>query len=210
MTVKERIEEAYLIPVVVMDDAARAVDTAKALIAGGIKVMEITFRTSAAIESIEKVAKACPDLLVGGGTVLTVEQCHQAVSKGASFIVSPGFEPDIVEYCHKNNIMAIPGCVTPSEITTAMRSGINIIKFFPANVYGGIKAINALSGPFPHIKFVPTGGVDLNNLADFIIPEVFAIGGGWLCDRKMINAGNYEEITRIGIKSFEVVKNMRE
>jgi len=99
--------------------------------------------------------------------------------------------------------------VTPTEITTAMRNGINIIKFFPANVYGGVKAIYALSGPFPHIKFVPTGGIDLNNLADYFMPQVFAIGGGWLCDRKMINAGNYEEITRICIKSLEAVKNSR-
>jgi 2-dehydro-3-deoxyphosphogluconate aldolase/(4S)-4-hydroxy-2-oxoglutarate aldolase len=209
MTVQEKLEEAYLIPVVVMDDAAKAVDAAKALIAGGIKVMEITLRTEAALDSIEKVAKACPELLVGGGTVLYLDQCRQAISRGARFIVSPGYEPDIINYCHKNNIMVIPGCVTPTEITTAMRADINIIKFFPANVYGGIKAIKALSGPFPHIKFVPTGGIGLNNLADFIVPQVFAIGGGWLCDRKLINAGNYEEITRICVKSLGIVKNLR-
>jgi 2-dehydro-3-deoxyphosphogluconate aldolase/(4S)-4-hydroxy-2-oxoglutarate aldolase len=210
MTVQKQLEEAYLIPVVVMDDAARAVDTAKALMAGGIGVMEITLRTDAALDSIEKVAKACPNLLLGGGTVLYLEQCREAVSRGAHFIVSPGYEPDIVDYCHKNNIMVIPGCVTPTEITTAMRAGINIIKFFPANVYGGIKAIKALSGPFPHIKFVPTGGIDLNNLAEYVIPQVFAIGGGWLCDRKMINAGDYEEITRICAKSLDIVKVTRE
>jgi Entner-Doudoroff aldolase len=106
--------------------------------------------------------------------------------------------------------MVIPGCVTPTEITTAMRAGIDIIKFFPANVYGGIKAIKALSGPFSHIKFVPTGGIDLNNLAEFVIPQVFAIGGGWLCDRKMINAGDYEEITRICAKSLDIVKVTKE
>jgi 2-dehydro-3-deoxyphosphogluconate aldolase/(4S)-4-hydroxy-2-oxoglutarate aldolase len=210
MTVQKQLEEAYLIPVVVMDDANRAVDAAKALMAGGIGVMEITLRTQAALDSIEKVAKTCPDILLGGGTVLYLEQCREVVSRGARFIVSPGYEPDIVDYCHKNNIMVIPGCVTPTEITTAMRAGINIIKFFPANVYGGIKAIKALSGPFPHIKFMPTGGIDLNNLVEFVIPQVFAIGGGWLCDRKAINAGNYNEITGTCKKSLEVVKRIKE
>jgi 2-dehydro-3-deoxyphosphogluconate aldolase/(4S)-4-hydroxy-2-oxoglutarate aldolase len=210
MTVQEQLEETYLIPVVVMDDANRAVDAAKALMAGGIGVMEITLRTEAALASIEKVAKTCPDILLGGGTVLYLEQCREVVSRGARFIVSPGYEPDIVDYCQKNNVMVIPGCVTPTEITTAMRAGINIIKFFPANVYGGIKAIKALSGPFPHIKFMPTGGIDLNNLAEFVIPQVFAIGGGWLCDRKAINAGNYNEITSTCKKSLELVKRIRE
>jgi 2-dehydro-3-deoxyphosphogluconate aldolase/(4S)-4-hydroxy-2-oxoglutarate aldolase len=209
MTVLERLEEGYLIPVVVIDDSARAIDAAKALMAGGITIMEITLRTEAGLDSIEKVAKACPGLLVGGGTVLSLEQCRQAVSRGAVFIVSPGFDPEIVDYCQKNNITAFPGCVTPTEITAAMREGINIVKFFPANVYGGVNAMKALSGPFPHLKFVPTGGIDLNNLAEFVIPQVFAIGGGWLCDRKTINAGNYEEITRICIKSLETVKNSR-
>jgi 2-dehydro-3-deoxyphosphogluconate aldolase/(4S)-4-hydroxy-2-oxoglutarate aldolase len=205
MTVPERMEEGYLIPVVVMDDAARAADTAKALVAGGIKIMEITLRTEAGLDSIEKAAAACPDLLVGGGTVFSLEQCRQAVSRGAAFIVSPGFDPEIAGYCQKNNIPVFPGCVTPTEITAAMKAGVNIVKFFPANVYGGVKAIKALSGPFPHIKFVPTGGIDLSNLAEYIIPQVFGIGGGWLCDRKMINAGNYEEITRICIKSLEII-----
>jgi len=209
MTVQEQLGKAYLIPVVVMDDAARAVDSAKALIAGGIEVMEITLRTEAALDSIEKVSKTCPDLLIGGGTVLTLEQCRQAVLRGARFIVSPGYEPEIVEYCHKNNIMVIPGCVTPTEVITAMRAGVNIIKFFPANVYGGSKALIALSGPFPHLKFVPTGGVDLSNLAEYVIPQVFAIGGGWLCDRKAINAGNYEEITQVCVKSLEIVKKLK-
>jgi 2-dehydro-3-deoxyphosphogluconate aldolase/(4S)-4-hydroxy-2-oxoglutarate aldolase len=105
--------------------------------------------------------------------------------------------------------MIFPGCVTPTEIIAAMKAGINIVKFFPANVYGGVKAIKALSGPFPNLKFVPTGGIDLNNLAEYVIPQVFAIGGGWLCDRKVINAGNYEEITQICIKSLQVVKNLK-
>jgi 2-dehydro-3-deoxyphosphogluconate aldolase/(4S)-4-hydroxy-2-oxoglutarate aldolase len=192
-----------------MDDAGRAADTAKALVAGGIRVMEITLRTEAGLESIEKAAKACPDLLVGGGTVLSLEQCRLAVSRGAAFIVSPGFDPEIVDYCQKNNVVVLPGCVTPTEITAALKAGLGIVKFFPANVYGGAPAIKALSGPFPKLKFVPTGGIDLKNLAEFVIPQVFAIGGGWLCDRKAVNAGNYEEITKICAQSLETLRKLK-
>jgi 2-dehydro-3-deoxyphosphogluconate aldolase/(4S)-4-hydroxy-2-oxoglutarate aldolase len=210
MTVREKIGAAYLVPVTVIDDAARAVDTAKALAAGGVEVMEITLRTEAGLPSIEAVAKNCPDVLAGAGTVLSLEACREAIARGASFIVSPGFDPEIVDYCQKNNVAVFPGCVTPTEISAAMRAGLDVLKFFPANVYGGVKAIKALSGPFPHIRFVPTGGVDLSNLADFVIPQVFAIGGGWLCDRKAINAGDYESITKICLESVGIVKAKRQ
>jgi 2-dehydro-3-deoxyphosphogluconate aldolase/(4S)-4-hydroxy-2-oxoglutarate aldolase len=206
MNVKERIARCYLVPVVVMDDAGRAVETAKALLSGGVDIMEITLRTAAGLESIEKVSSACPDILVGGGTVLSLEQCKEAVSRGAHFIVSPGYDRDIVDHCLENSIPVFPGCVTPTEITTAMKAGLDILKFFPANIYGGVKAIKALAGPFPKIKFIPTGGVDLSNLGDFIVPQVFAVGGGWLCDRKEINAGNYAAITEAARKSRELVK----
>lgn len=209
MTVLERIGAAYLIPVVVMDNADRAADTAKAFIAGGINTMEITLRTAAGLDSIEKAVKACPDLLVGGGTVLSLEQCKQAIARGAAFIVSPGFDPEIVYYCLEHNITVFPGCVTPTEIISAMKAQLNIVKFFPANVYGGAAAIKALAGPFPQMKFIPTGGVDLKNLADFIIPPVFAIGGGWLSDRKLINAGDYDSITCICAESVEAVKKLK-
>ena len=209
MTIQQKLAEAFLIPVVVMDDAARAADTAKAIVAGGIRVMEITLRTEAALESIEKAAKTCPDLLIGGGTVLSLEQCREAISRGVSFIVSPGYDPEIVAYCQKNNVFVLPGCVTPTEITVAMKAGIDIVKFFPANVYGGAGAIKALSGPFPKIKFVPTGGVDLKNLAEYVISQVFAIGGGWLCDRKAINAKDYDGITRVCAESLEAVRKLR-
>jgi 2-dehydro-3-deoxyphosphogluconate aldolase/(4S)-4-hydroxy-2-oxoglutarate aldolase len=209
MTVLERLAETFLVPVVVLDDADRAADTAKALIAGGIRVMEITLRTPAGLESIEKAANACPDLLIGGGTVLSLEQCRQAISRGAAFIVSPGFDPEIVDHCKKNDVVVLPGCVTPTEITAAIKAGLEIVKFFPANVYGGAGAIKALSGPFPKLKFVPTGGIDLKNLAEFVIPQVFAIGGGWLCDRKLINAGKYDEITGICAQSLETLHKLK-
>jgi len=206
MSVQQKLAEAFLIPVVVMDDAAKAADTAKALIAGGIRVMEITLRTEAALESIEKAVKACPYLLIGGGTVISLEQCRQAISRGVSFIVSPGYDPEIVEYCQKNDVFVLPGCVTPTEITVAMKAGLDIVKFFPANVYGGVGAIKALSGPFPRLKFVPTGGIDSKNLAEYVISQVFAIGGGWLCDRKAIAAKDYEGISRTCAESLEIVQ----
>lgn len=195
MTIKEKIAETYLIPVVVIDDAGKAEDTARALLAGSVKVMEITLRTEAGLKAIEKVTNSCPDFLVGAGTVLSLNKCKEAISRGASFIVSPGFDQEIVEYCLGNNVAVFPGCVTPTEITAAVKAGLDIVKFFPANIYGGVAAMKALSGPFPEIKFIPTGGVDNKTLEEFIIPQVFAIGGGWICDRRQINAGNFQAIT---------------
>jgi 2-dehydro-3-deoxyphosphogluconate aldolase/(4S)-4-hydroxy-2-oxoglutarate aldolase len=206
MTIKERIHATYLVPVVVLDDAARAADTAKALAAGGVDIMEITLRTAAGLESIERAKKACPEIIVGAGTVLTIEQCKEAVKRGAEFVVSPGFDGEVVGYCLKNNVLPLPGCVTPTEIMAALKAGLEVVKFFPANVYGGIKAIKALSGPFPQVRFVPTGGVDLANIAEYVQPSVFAIGGGWLCDRKAVNAGSYAAITKTCAESVAAVK----
>jgi 2-dehydro-3-deoxyphosphogluconate aldolase/(4S)-4-hydroxy-2-oxoglutarate aldolase len=210
MTIREKIAEVYLIPVVVMDDANRAVDTAKALMAGGVGIMEITLRTEAGLAAIANVAQACPGILLGGGTVLTLDKCREAISRGASFIVSPGYDPEIVDYCLNNNIAVFPGCVTPTEITAAVNAGLDVLKFFPAQVYGGIKAIKALSGPFPRLKFIPTGGVDAANLAEYVVPQVFAVGGGWLCERKAINDGNYDAITKTCAQSVGIVKKARQ
>jgi 2-dehydro-3-deoxyphosphogluconate aldolase/(4S)-4-hydroxy-2-oxoglutarate aldolase len=171
--------------------------------------MEITLRTQAGLDSIELAAHNCPGVLVGGGTVLSLSACKEAVKRGAAFIVSPGFDPAIVEYCLQNNIAVFPGCVTPTEITMALKAGLDVLKFFPANIYGGIKAIKALTGPFPQVRFVPTGGVDMSNLAEYIVPQVFAVGGGWLCDRKAVNGGDYDSITRICGESVKIVKEHR-
>lgn len=206
MNIQERIAESFLIPVVVIDDADKAADTARALLAGGIGVMEITLRTEAGLKAIENAAQSCPDLLAGAGTVLSLDKCKEAVSRGAAFIVSPGYDPEIVEYCLENHVPVFPGCVTPTEITTAYKAGLKVVKFFPANVYGGAAAIKALSGPFPGIKFIPTGGVDSKNLAEFIIPQVFAIGGGWLCDRGHIAAGNFGAITAACEAALKIVR----
>jgi 2-dehydro-3-deoxyphosphogluconate aldolase/(4S)-4-hydroxy-2-oxoglutarate aldolase len=205
-TTMERITQTFLVPVVVLDDVERAVGTARALLAGGIDVMEVTLRTKAGLPSIEKVRREVPEMLVGAGTVVTPEQCRLAGESGAQFMVSPGFDKHLARLCDMKHLPLIPGCVTPTEIMAALDECIKVVKFFPANVYGGLKAIKALAGPFPKVKFVPTGGVDLSNLSDYIDDSVFAVGGGWLCDKKAVNAGDFAAITKIATDSAAVVR----
>ena len=198
MDIMTRFSESIVVPVVVLDDAKDAVATANALMAGGVDVMEITFRTAAAPDAIKDVAENCPDMLVGAGTVITLEQCKKAVEMGAKFIVSPGFDPEVVSWCIENDIAVLPGCVTPTEIMAAMKLGIKVIKFFPAGVYGGLKAMKALSAPFVDIKFIPTGGVNGENIGEYYqAPFIHAVGGSWICAKKDISEGNYEKITQL-------------
>jgi len=204
--VKNRIGEIGLVPVVVIDDAANAVKTAKALKAGGVPVMEITLRTEAGLDAIGAVSDKVPDVLVGAGTVLSLKDAEEAVARGARFIVSPGFDRGIVLWCLERDVAVFPGCVTPSEIMAAVSLGLDTLKFFPANVYGGAKAIKALSGPFPEVRFVPTGGVDLNNLKDYRMPQVFAVGGGWLCPREDIQEKRFDAITEVCLESVKELK----
>ncbi len=198
MDVLSRLAASGVVPVVVLDDAKDAVPTAKAMLAGGIDVMEITFRTAAAPDAIKAVAENCPDMLVGAGTVMSLEQCKQAVALGAKFIVSPGTDEEIVDWCIANNIPVTPGAVTPTEITTLIKKGLKVIKFFPANVYGGLNAMKNLAAPFVGIKFMPTGGVNASNLREYIdAPFIHAVGGSWVCPKADIAAGNFEKITAL-------------
>ena len=198
MTVLERLANSGVVPVVVLDDPKDAVPTANAMVAGGIDVMEITFRTAAAPDAIKAVAENCPDMLVGAGTVLNLEQCKKAVAMGAKFIVSPGFDAEVVDWCIANDIPVTPGCVTPTEITAAVNRGLKVIKFFPANVYGGLNAMKNLAAPFVGIKFMPTGGVNAQNLREYIdAPFIHAVGGSWVCPKADIAAGNFEKITKL-------------
>ena len=203
---KSIVEGVRLVPVVVIDDAADAVPAANALKAGGVPIMEITLRTQAGLAAIEAVAKDVPDIIVGAGTVMSTEQAKDALSCGAKFVVSPGFDAGIVSFCLEKGVSVFPGCVTPTEIMAAVAMGLDILKFFPANVYGGIKAIKALSGPFPNVRFMPTGGADDSNLKDFLIPQVIAVGGGWLCPRNDIKEKRFEAITEICARSVAIVK----
>ena len=198
METLERLRNAGIVPVVVLEHAEDAVPTAKAMLAGGIDVMEITFRTAAAADSIKAVSESCPDMLVGAGTVLNLEQCKLAVAMGAKFIVSPGFDRDVVRYCLENGISVTPGCVTPTEMMAAINMGLRVVKFFPANVYGGLKAMKNLSAPFVGIKFIPTGGVNAENVREYMdAPFVHAVGGSWVCPKAEIAAGNFEKITAL-------------
>ena len=198
MNVLDRLHSCGVVPVVVLDDAKDAAATAKALLAGGVDVMEITFRTAAAVDSIKAVAENFPDMLVGAGTVITLEQCKKAVECGAKFIVAPGFDEEVVRWCVENSIAVTPGCVTPTEIMAAMKLGLNVVKFFPAGIYGGLSAMKALSGPFGGIKFIPTGGVNAQNIGEFIAaPFIHAVGGSWVCPKADIAAGNFEKITEL-------------
>ena len=198
MKYTERLGNNAVVPVVVLEDACNAVPTANALLAGGIDVMEITLRTAAAMESIKLVSKQCPEMLVGAGTVVNVEQAKAVVEAGAKFIVSPGFDAELVQWCLEHDITVTPGCVTPTEIMAALKLGVNIVKFFPANVYGGLNAMKNLAAPFGTVKFIPTGGVNTQNIGEYAAaPFVHTVGGSWVCPKAEINAGNWETITTL-------------
>ena len=198
MTVTERLRNSVVVPVVVLDRVEDAIPTAKALAAGGVDTMEITFRTACAPEAIRAVAENCPDVLVGAGTILNVEQAKLAVEMGAKFIVSPGFSSKVVGWCVENNIPVVPGCVTPTEIMSALDYGLTMVKFFPANVYGGLSAMKNLSAPFVGLKFLPTGGVNTANIKEYWdAPFIHAVGGSWVCPKAEIASGNFEKITQL-------------
>ena len=207
MTVLERLAASIVVPVVVIDDAKDAIPTAKAMAAGGVDVMEITFRTAAAPDAIQAVAENCPDVLVGAGTILNLDQCKLAVEKGAKFIVSPGFDAEVVQWCIDNGIAVTPGCVTPTEITMAVNRGLKVVKFFPANVYGGLNAMKNLSAPFGGGKFLPTGGVNASNIKEYIdAPFIHAVGGSWVCPKADIAAGNWDKITALCVEARKNAK----
>lgn len=207
MTVIERLARSIVVPVVVLENEKDAVPTARAMAAGGVDTMEITFRTACAPEAIKAVAENCPEVLVGAGTIVNVEQAKLAVEMGAKFIVSPGFSDEVVGWCVENGIPVAPGCVTPTEIMAAMKHGLKLVKFFPANVYGGLNAMKNLAAPFVGIKFLPTGGVNSGNIKEYIeAPFIHAVGGSWVCPKADIAAGNWEKITNLCLEARKAAK----
>lgn len=196
MNVLKRLGDNALIPVVVIDHEKDALPTSQALLNGGIDVIEITLRTEAAMASIEMIAQSCPEILIGAGTVTNCKQAEQAVNAGAKFIVSAGYDDDLVSWCIANDVLTIPGCVTPTEIMAALKHDLSVLKFFPTHIYGGLSAMKALSGPFPGIRFIPTGGINANNIAEFAAaPFVYTVGGSWVCTRDDIRENNFSRIT---------------
>lgn len=199
-----------VVPVVVLNDVEQAIPTAKALLKGGINVMEITFRTAAAKDCIARVAAEMPEMIVGAGTVVTLEQLHDAVSAGAKFIVCPGSDEEIIAEALRLDVPVVPGAITPSEIMMGLKHGLKVFKFFPAETYGGIKAIKALCGPFPQISFIPTGGISQANVADYYKnPKIKAVGGSWMVTKDMVEAGNFDEITQKSAAVTALFKELR-
>lgn len=186
-----------IIPVVVLEDASRARPLAQALRDGGLPVAEVTLRTRAALDAIAAMSRDT-GLLVGAGTVVNPSQVDSAADAGARFIVSPGFDPEVIEQSRKRGLPVVPGAVTPTEIMRALAAGITTVKFFPANNFGGVKSIKALSGPFPNVKFVPTGGVSLANFGEYLsLPCVPAVCGTWMVPAHLLSTGDFTGITRL-------------
>lgn len=185
-----------VIPVVVINDEKETIEILSKLREGGINCAEITFRTACAKEAIAIGTKAFEDMNIGAGTVINAEQAKSAVQAGAKFIVSPGFSDEVARYCTDEKIPYYPGCVTPTEIMRALSYGLNVVKFFPAGVYGGLKAMKALSAPFPQVRFIPTGGVDLGNLKEYLdFDKVYAVGGSFMMKGDIVI--NCKEIVKI-------------
>jgi len=204
--VLERIGKLGIVPVVKIEKAEDALPLGRALMDGDLPIAEITFRTSAAEESIKTLTRELPNLLVGAGTVLTVEQAKKAVSAGAQFIVSPGFNPRVVDYCIENSIPITPGINNPTQIEMALERGIKVVKFFPAEASGGLPLLTSMSAPYTGIKFIPTGGINLNNLTSYLSnKKVHACGGSWMVKPELISSGNFDEITRLTKEAISIM-----
>lgn len=208
--VLEKIQEIGIVPVVVLDDAKDAAPLAKALCEGGLPCAEVTFRTAAAEESIRIMSEQFPEMLVGAGTVLTTEQVDRAVAAGAKFIVSPGLNPRIVKYCVEKGILITPGCANPSDIEQALENGLDVVKFFPAEPAGGLKMIKAMAAPYVGVKFMPTGGINQNNVKDYLAYDrILACGGSWMVKGDLVAAGEFDKIKELAAEAVEIVKESR-
>ena len=210
MNVSETIQKMGVVPVVVLNDAKDAAPLAKALVEGGLPCAEVTFRTEAAEECIRIMANEFPEMFVGAGTVLTIEQVDRAVAAGAKFIVSTGFDPEIVDYCLSKDIPVYPGCITPSEVAQAVKRGLKVIKFFPAEQFGGVSTIKALAAPYTGVKFMPTGGVSAKNLESYLsFDRIVACGGSWMVKGDLVKAGKFDEIKTLVEEAVQLVADIR-
>ncbi|MCR5771307.1 MAG: bifunctional 4-hydroxy-2-oxoglutarate aldolase/2-dehydro-3-deoxy-phosphogluconate aldolase [Butyrivibrio sp.] len=208
--VLEQFQKIGIIPVVVLDDAKDAEALGKALMEGGLPAAEVTFRTEAAEESIRIMAEKFPDMLVGAGTVLTTEQVDRAVAAGAKFIVSPGLNPKVVKYCVEKNIPVTPGTQTPTEMEQALELGLDVVKFFPAEPAGGLKMIKAVSAPYTMLKFMPTGGINAENVKEYLaFDKILACGGSWMVKKDMIKNGEFDKIKDMVAEAAAIVKEIR-
>ncbi|WP_294698376.1 bifunctional 4-hydroxy-2-oxoglutarate aldolase/2-dehydro-3-deoxy-phosphogluconate aldolase [Anaerostipes sp.] len=206
----EKLGQYGIVPVVVLNDSKDAEPLADALCEGGLACAEVTFRTEAAAESIKIMSEKHPEMLVGAGTVLTVEQVDEAVAAGAKFIVSPGLNSEVVKYCLDKNIAITPGVVTPSEMEQAIELGLNIVKFFPAEPSGGLSMIKAVSAPYTMLKFMPTGGINPGNVKEYLKSDkIFACGGSWMVKGDLVDAGDFDKIKELTKEAADIVKEIR-
>lgn len=204
-TVLEEISRIGIVPVIAISDVEKAVPLAKALCAGGIPCAEVTFRTAEGEEAMRRIAAEVPEALLGAGTVLTTIQVDRAIAAGAKFIVSPGFNPHVVEYCLEKGMPIVPGCASPSDMEQAMEYGLSTVKFFPAEQAGGLDYIKAVSAPYPGLTFMPTGGIHAGNLAKYLAFEkIVACGGSWMVQKELVSAGRFDEITRLCREAVQV------
>lgn len=210
MAISDKFKEYGVVPVVVLNDAKDALPLAKALVDGGLPCAEVTFRTEAAEESIRLMSEAYPDMLIGAGTVLTIEQADRALAAGAKFIVAPGFDPEIVDYCISKDVPVFPGCITPSEVAQAVKRGLKVIKFFPAEQAGGVARIKAMAAAYTTVKFMPTGGVNIKNLDEYLgCDKILCCGGSWMVKGDLIKAGEFDKIAEMSKDAVSLAKEIR-
>ena len=203
------LEARRVVPVITIESGDQAIDLADALIAGNLPLMEITFRSDAAAEAIRRVRAERPEVTVGAGTVLTTGQVDASLEAGAQFIVAPGFNPTVVDYCLKLRVPMAPGVATPSEIEWALERGLNLLKFFPAEQSGGVKYIKAISAPYRGVRFMPTGGITPENLQSYLsVPSIIACGGSWMVKLSLIQAGEFDTITRLAKEAVESAQSV--
>ena len=209
--INKRVSEIGVVPVIKLTNPERdAAPLAKALCAGGLPIAEVTFRAAGADKAIRLMKEACPEILVGAGTVLTTEHIDKAIAAGAEFIVTPGFDPELCAYCAEKGIAIYPGCTTPTDYHAALKFGLEVLKFFPAEQSGGLAKIKAMSAPFPMFKVMPTGGISLKNLKEYLsCPVICACGGSYMVTADLIEGGKWDEITELCKKSVEIVKEAR-
>lgn len=210
VNVPARLRQLGVIPVVSLDRVEAAIPLAEALLNGGLPCAEITFRTAAAEPAIRAISKAFPEILVGAGTILNEEQIERALAAGAKFIVSPGFAAGVVNFCQDKHIPVFPGICTPTDIQAAIETGVTVLKFFPADAFGGLKTLKALSAPFPNVEFIPTGGISAANLGEYLgFKKVLACGGSWMVKSELINDGKFAEITRLTEDAMTLKRQVR-
>lgn len=208
--IEEQLKACGVVPVVVLEEETDALPLAKALIEGGLPCAEVTFRTEAAEGAIRQITETYPEMLVGAGTVLTIEQVDRAIASGAKFIVSPGFDPEIVDYCLEKQIPVFPGCMTPSEVAWAVKRGLEVVKFFPAEQAGGLAMIKAMAAPYPQLRFMPTGGIGPKNLTEYLsFEKILCCGGSWMVKGDLVKEKRYDEIRKLAKEAKMLADTVR-